>query len=218
MNVTNTWSLTAVISNCHSNSLGPGSVVRRKSKKTRWNSKNRRAKWAEWGTGRVKGRRHLYTSPDYGLARLARRFLRRPRRFLFRFYSHCGAWSQATSKIYILEMFLINTFHLLCLNDFILSYRVLGEYYHNTALIRSAWGMNTIGEYFIYTVLTFSFIARFKSGIFRLATRSEPYWQSWTFWSERRGNLRPAQFWRKINLIRVIWYLQEIQTVWAGFW
>jgi len=125
--------------------------------------------------GRVKGRRHPSTSPDYGLARLARRFLRRPRRFLFRFYSHCGAWSQATPKIYVLDMFLINTFHLLCLNDFILSYRVLGEYYHNTALIRSAWGMNTIEEYFIYTVLTFSFIARFKSGIFRLATRSEPY-------------------------------------------
>ena len=166
----------------------------------------------------MKGRSHPSTSPDCRLARLARRFLCRPRWFLFRFCSRCGAWSQATPKIYPLDMFLINTFHLLCLNDFILSYRVLGEFYHNTALIRSAWGMNTIGEYFIYTVLTFSFIARFKSGIFRLATRSEPYWQSWTFWSERRGNLRPAQFWRKINLIRVIWYLQEIQTVWAGFW
>ena len=54
VNVTNTWSLTAVISNCHSNSLGPGSVVRRKSKKKRWNSTNRRAKWAEWGTGEGK--------------------------------------------------------------------------------------------------------------------------------------------------------------------
>ena len=125
------------------------------------------------GLGRVKGRRHPSTSPDYRLALSARRFLCRPRRFLFRFYSHCEAWSQATAKIYVL--FLINTFHLPCLNDFILSYRVLGEYCHNMALIRSAWGMNTIGEYFIYTALTFSFIARFKSGIFRLATRSEPY-------------------------------------------
>ena len=149
--------------------------MRRKAKKRGETAQIGEQSEPSGGLGRVKGRRHLYTSPDYGLARFARRFLRRPRRFLFRFYSHCGAWSQATSKIYILEMFLINTFHLLCLNDFILSYRVLGEYCHNKALIRSAWGMNTIGEYFIYTVLTFSFIARFKSGIFRLATRSEPY-------------------------------------------
>ena len=55
VNVTNIWSLTAVISNCHSNSLVPGSVVRRKGTKTGWNSKNRRAKWAEWRTGEGEG-------------------------------------------------------------------------------------------------------------------------------------------------------------------